>query len=80
MLLVVSSLHSVMEGLFYIILFGIGSVVGMVIVSTLIALPFIYTAFRFSRFNQAITAFASLASIVLGTALIYDIGFTKGLF
>ncbi len=80
MLLVVSSLRSTMEGLFYIVIFGAGSVVGMVIVSTLIGLPFIYTAFRFSRLNRAITAFASLASMVLGTIIIYEIGFVKGLF
>jgi high-affinity nickel permease len=80
MLLVVSSIHSVLEGLVYIVVFGLGSVVGMMIISTMISLPFVYTALHFARFNRTITTFASLASIALGTAIIYEIGFVKGLF
>ena len=80
MLLVVANIRSVMEGLLYIVVFGFGSVLGMMIVSTMISLPFVYTALHFARFNRTLTAFASLASIALGTAIIYDIGFVKGLF
>ena len=80
MLLVVSSIRSVMEGFLYIIVFGVGSVVGMMMITTLISLPFVYTAFHFNRLNRGITVFASMASIVLGTAIIYEIGFVQGLF
>lgn len=80
MLLVMSSLDSILEGLFYILIFGLGSVTGMMGVSTLIGLPFMYSALRFSGLNWAITGFASVASMVLGTAIIYEIGFVKGLF
>ena len=80
MLLVVSSIHSVMEGLGYILIFGIGSLVGMMLISMLISIPFIFSAVHFNRLNKALTAFASLASIGLGTLLIYEIGFVKGLF
>jgi high-affinity nickel permease len=79
-LLVVSTIESVVEGLLYVIVFGLGSVVGMVLISTLIGLPFVFTAIHFSRLNKTITAFASLASIGLGTAIIYEIGFVEGLF
>ena len=80
MLLAVGGMHSVLEGLLYIVVFGIGSVAGMMMISTMISLPFVYTAFHFTRINRFITAFAGLASIVLGTAIIYEIGFVKGLF
>ncbi|MEK6683126.1 MAG: urease accessory protein UreH [Nitrospirota bacterium] len=80
MLLVVSSIHSVVEGLGYILVFGIGSLVGMMLTSMLISIPFVFSSVRFNRLNKALTAFASLASIGLGTLLIYDIGFVKGLF
>lgn len=80
MLLVFSSIQSVMQGLLYIIIFGVGSVAGMMIISTLISLPFVFTALHFNRFNRTITAFASMASIVLGVAIIYEIGFVQGLF
>ncbi|HEY5595157.1 MAG TPA: urease accessory protein UreH [Nitrospiria bacterium] len=80
MLLVVSSIHSVVEGLGYILVFGIGSLVGMMLISMLISIPFVFSSVRFNRLNKLLTAFASLASIGLGTLLIYDIGFVKGLF
>jgi high-affinity nickel permease len=80
MLLVLSSLRTVGEGLLYILVFGLGSVAGMMLISTLIALPFVYTAIRFGRVNRTITAFASLASLVLGTVIIYEIGIVRGLF
>ncbi len=80
MLLVVSSIKSLGEGFLYLLVFGAGSITGMMIVSMLIAVPFIYSAVRFNGLNRLITGGASLASIVLGVFLIYDIGIVKGLF
>lgn len=80
MLLVVSSLDTAAEGLIYILVFGAGSIAGMMLVTMVISLPFIYSAIRFNRLNKVMTAFASLASIALGTLLIYEIGFVRGLF
>lgn len=80
MLLVVSAIQTPMEGVVYLVFFGAGSILGMMAVSALISLPFIYSSIRFSGLNQSIKATASLASIFLGTFLIYDIGFVRGLF
>lgn len=80
MLLVVSSIGSTIEGLIYILIFGGGSVIGMMFVTILVSIPFIFSAVHFSRLNWLLTGGASVASIGLGAMLIYDIGFVKGLF
>lgn len=80
MLLVVSNIGSAGEGVLYLLAFGLGSIGGMMLVSMLVSLPFVFTAIRFNRLNVTLTAFASLASIALGIRIIYEIGFVQGLF
>ena len=80
MLLVVSSIGSPIEGLIYILVFGGGSIIGMMFVTILVSIPFIFSAVHFRRLNRLLTGGASVASMGLGALLIYDIGFVKGLF
>ncbi|GAH13521.1 unnamed protein product, partial [marine sediment metagenome] len=47
MLLILSTINSIPFGLTYILIFGLGSMVGMAIVGGLISLPFIYTSKNF---------------------------------
>ena len=47
MLLVLSTIQSPLGGLLYIVIFGLGSVGGMLLLSGMISLPFILTAQRF---------------------------------
>ena len=80
MLAVLSTVDSVVNGLAYIALFGIGSIVGMLAISTAIGLPFVFTAKRFSRINKYIGIVAALVSIGLGISIMYEIGFVEQLF
>jgi len=80
MLVVLSTVDSVMSGLAYIALFGIGSVVAMLAISTAIGLPFVFTAKRFGNINRYVRAVAALVSIGLGISVIYEIGFLEQLF
>jgi hypothetical protein len=59
-------------------MFGIGSIVGMVIVSTLIGSSFAYTGRRFARANLALRLLAGLASLGIGGAILYEMGFRSG--
>ena len=78
--LVLSSMSSVVQGLFFFLLFGIGSILGMLIFSGLIGLPFKFTA-RFSlRLNFWFQGTAGLVSIVLGFFIMWQTGFVAGLF
>lgn len=79
MLLVVPLIESKTVGLLYIIIFGVGSIGGMMLMSLLVGLPFHFTAARFNRFNYLLQSVAGLVSITLGLMIIYEKGFTEGL-
>ena len=80
MLLVIPTIESRPLGLLYIIIFGIGSIGGMMLMSFLVGLPFHLTASRFNRFNNILQGTAGLVSIVIGLIIVYEKGVTEGLF
>jgi len=63
----------------YIIVFGVGSIGGMMLMSFLVGLPFHFTAAKLNRFNYALQGVAGLVSIALGLLIIYEKGVTEGL-
>jgi hypothetical protein len=80
MLLVLATIPSPLEGLAYLVVFGIGSTGGMLCMSALIGLPFHLTANYFERADVAVRALAGLFSLALGVLMAYRIGFVDGLF
>lgn len=80
MLLIIPTIESRVVGLLYIIIFGIGSIGGMMLMSLLVGLPFVLTAARFNRFNYVLQSLAGLISVGLGLYIIYEKGITEGLF
>ena len=79
MLLIIPTIESRIVGLLYIIIFGIGSIGGMMLMSFLVGLPFHFTASRYNRFNYLLQSVAGLVSIGLGLYIIYEKGITEGL-
>jgi sulfite exporter TauE/SafE len=80
MLLVIPTIESRAMGLLYIVIFGVGSIGGMMLMSFLVGLPFQLTALRFNRFNLILQGIAGLFSVGLGLMIIYEKGVTEGLF
>jgi sulfite exporter TauE/SafE len=80
MLLVLTTIPSPLAGLLYIIIFGFGSVGSMLVLSSLIGLPFILTAQKFTVLNRWIRLVAGLASVAFGLFYGWEIGFHDGLF
>lgn len=80
MLLVLSTIETPFGGLLYIVIFGLGSVGGMLLLSSIISLPFILTAQRFSLLNRWIRFVAGVASVVFGLYLGGKIGSELALF
>jgi ABC-type nickel/cobalt efflux system permease component RcnA len=74
MLLVLSTIQSPLGGLVYILIFGLGSVGGMLLLSGIISLPFILTAQRFTLMNRWIRVFAGIASVSFGIYLAWEVG------
>lgn len=80
MLLVLTTISSPVIGMTYIIIFGLGSIGGMMLMSTLIGLPIYLTAVRFNRANLAVRGLGGLFSLGFGLFTIYQIGFSQILF
>lgn len=75
MLLVIPTIESRLMSLVYIVVFGIGSIGGMMLMSFLVGLPFQITALRFNRFNLLLQGIAGLVSVGLGLFIVYEKGF-----
>lgn len=79
MLLVIPTIESRSVGLLYIVIFGVGSIGGMMLMSLLVSLPFRMTEFKFERVNRLMQVAAGVISISLGLWIVYEKGFSEGL-
>lgn len=75
MLIVIPTIESKTVGLIYILVFGLGSIAGMMIMSFLVGLPFRFTASRFEKLNLTLQCIAGLIGIILGLFIIYEKAF-----
>ncbi|MGH7230953.1 MAG: urease accessory protein [Nitrospiraceae bacterium] len=73
MLMVVSAVQTVWEGMAYILIFGIGSIFGMMILGLLMSLPLILSASFDRRAQIAVQCLASAGSIGLGLTMMVRI-------
>jgi cytochrome c biogenesis protein CcdA len=71
-LLVLTQIQSVWLGLLYLALFGIGSTLGMLLMSGLIGLPFALSARRLSNFNHGLQTVAGGLSVAFGLWYAYE--------
>jgi ABC-type nickel/cobalt efflux system permease component RcnA len=79
-LAVLSAIRTLWEGIAYIVVFGIGSIIGMTLLGFLISLPLILSASVGRRTQRAIQAVASVGSIGLGLAMMVRTGLGESLF
>jgi high-affinity nickel-transport protein len=64
----------------YLLLFGLGTIGGMVLVTGVISTPFVHTAGQYSRLNSGITVGSGLVSLGFALLVSWRIGFVQGLF
>jgi len=79
-LLVLAQIRDPLWGLLYLVLFGVGTIAGMMLITTAIALPFAYSLQRLPQLNLWMRLAAGLLSLGLGVYLGYRIGVVQGLF
>lgn len=72
MLLILPTIPSPALALLYILIFGFGSIGGMMVMSFLIGLPVHFTANRFTFFNNGIRFCAGVFSLGLGAFIVYE--------
>lgn len=79
-LLVLGSISDERMAILYLGIFGIGTIVGMMLITTLLGIPIISGSKKFARFDHAVTVIAGFLSIMYGLYFGYQIGFVEGLF
>ena len=79
-LMVLSTVRTLWEGVVYILVFGVGSVLGMILLGMVISLPLVFSASFGRRTHMTVQGLASLGSIGLGLAMMYRIGLGENLF
>jgi len=78
-ILAAASLDSLEMVVYFILVFGIGSIIGMAIASSLIALPFVLSS-RFDKVYKILRYVVGLVALMIGVSIIYEIGFVNNLF
>jgi high-affinity nickel permease len=72
MLLIVPNIKSPFVAVLYILIFGAGSIGGMMLMSFIFGLPFHFTATNLVSFNKVIRFAAAVFSFGLGLSIIYE--------
>ncbi len=78
-LLSLGAVQSLSMGILYIALFGVGSILGMILLSVAIAIPLRLSAGYLGRLHYGVTGLIGGFSCALGAFVVYRIGFTDGL-
>ena len=79
MLLVLATIRTPMLGLVYILVFGAGSILGMLGISSLLGLPFMLTAERHVGIHRGLRIAAGAACVVYGIWITFSVGIGQGL-
>ena len=79
-LLVLAAIPTPAWGIAYLLVFGAGTITGMMLITAASALPFAYTTRRFSQVNRYLAMASGVVSVAFGLFLVYRIGFVDGLF
>ena len=79
-LMVLAAIDRPAWGAAYLLLFGVGTTIGMVVVTAAIALPSLYAASRVPTMERWLRLASGAASLALGLFLAHQIGVVDGLF
>ena len=79
-LLVLTTIRDPRWAIVYLLVFGGGTVAGMMLITMMIGAPFAYTGKRFTNFNRGLGVAAGLISVAFGLFVMVQIGFVDGLF
>ncbi|MCL4200776.1 high-affinity nickel-transport family protein [Patescibacteria group bacterium] len=79
-LLVLGSITDERIAILYLGIFGIGTIIGMMLITTLLGIPVISGSKKFARFDHIVTVAAGFLSIMYGLYFGYQIGVVEGLF
>ena len=73
-LLTLQTVDSPLQGFYYIAMFGIGSILGMALLSSVIAIPLRHSPKQITWLHQAIHGALGIATLILGFVVVYQVG------
>jgi high-affinity nickel-transport protein len=79
-LLILATIRTPRWAVAYLALFGFGTVLGMMVMTTVIVLPFAYSERQFARFNTGLRLASGVISVAFGLFVAYEMGIVHGLF
>ena len=79
-LLVLSTIREPRWAVLYLLIFGVGTIAGMMLITTAISLPFSFAGYKFAWLNKGLIFGSGLLSLGFGLFVCYQIGFVDGLF
>jgi high-affinity nickel-transport protein len=79
-LLVLTAIGNTVWSILYLLLFGVGTIAGMMLITAGIAWPLAYAGARFTRLPHRLRVASGVISLLFGLALAYQIGVVDGLF
>src|SRR6267378_3038983 len=79
-LLVLTTIRVPSWAVLYLLVFGVGTVAGMMLVTAAIAVPFTFSEDRFARLNRGLGLVSGLISLAFGLLIVYQMGFVNRLF
>ena len=79
-LLVLSAIREPKWAVLYLLVFGLGTIAGMMLITSIIALPFSFAGYRFAWLNRSLITGSGILSLAFGLFVCYQIGFVDGLF
>jgi ABC-type nickel/cobalt efflux system permease component RcnA len=79
-LLVLTTIRDPRWAIAYLLVFGVGTIAGMMLITAAIALPFKYSQMRFARLNRGLAVASGLISIAFGIFIVYKMGYVNGIF
>jgi high-affinity nickel-transport protein len=79
-LLVLTTIHNSRWAVAYLLVFGVGTIAGMMVITVAMASAIHYTQARSAWLNRRLGAAAGFISLAFGLFITYQIGFVDGLF
>jgi high-affinity nickel permease len=79
-LLVLSTIHNPKWAVLYLLIFGVGTVAGMMLITAVISLPFSFAGYKFAWLNRGLIVGSGVLSLAFGVFVCYHIGLVDGLF
>jgi len=79
-LLVLTTIREPRWAVLYLLIFGVGTIAGMMLITAAIALPFSFAGYKFGWLNRSLVFGSGLLSLAFGFFVCYQIGVVDGLF